>query len=145
LRDPGERRRAGGGDPRRLFRRDGPAAPARARAARALRPALPLHPINRDLLRLPFDLDRLQGLDLGWLLQLLVERLGDQNLVGAGAGAQPAGGVDGIADHGVLESAVRADVAREHLAEVDPDADAELRSPLVVPLAVELLERPEVV
>src|SRR5207302_57219 len=70
LRDPGQGRGAGRGDPRRLLRGDGPAAAARARAAGAVRGALPLHPVDRELLRFPLDLNRVERLDLRGPLQL---------------------------------------------------------------------------
>src|SRR5712691_2037353 len=42
---------------------------------RALRCALPLHPVDRDLLRLSLDLNRVERLDARGPLQLLEERL----------------------------------------------------------------------
>src|SRR5207249_8152478 len=139
--DPGEGRGPGGRHPGRLLRRDGAAAAARARPAGALRGVLPLHPVDRDLLRLPFDLDRLEGIDLRGLLQLLVEGLRDENLVGPRGVAEALGGIHRIADHGILEPPIRADVPREYFAEVDADPDGELRAALLLPLRVELLER----
>src|SRR2546422_4170328 len=41
----------------------------------------PYTTLFRSLLRLSFDLDRLEGIDLRGLLQLLVERLRDEDLV----------------------------------------------------------------
>src|SRR5439155_24538606 len=121
----------------RLFRGDGAAAASRARAARAVRGDLPLHPVDRDLLRFPLDLNRLEGLDSRGLLQLLEEPLRDQDLVRAGARAEAGRGVHGVSDHGVLQPAVRADVAGEHLSEVDPDPDAELGATLLLPFRIE--------
>src|SRR5207247_9943906 len=123
----------GRGQPLRLIPGGGPGAAARARAGRALRRALPLYSVDRQLVRLSFYLERLQGLDPGRLLERLVERLRDQDLVRARDRAQAARDVHRVADHGVLQPAVRADVAREHLAEVDADPDAQLGPALRLP------------
>src|SRR3989449_9472112 len=84
LRDPGQGRGAGRGDPWRLLRGDGPAAAAGARAAGAVRGALPLHPVDRKLLRLSLGLNRVERLDLRGPLQLRERRLRDQELVRPG-------------------------------------------------------------
>ena len=54
--------------------------------------------------------------------------------------AQSARRVDGVADHRVLEAALAPDVARERLAEVEPDADLHRRSARRRPARVELVE-----
>src|SRR5712691_13490604 len=107
-----------------------------------LRPryVLPLHPVDRDLLRFPLDLNRVERLDVRGPLQLLEERLRDQDLVWPGTRAEAGRGVHRVADHGVFQPAVRPDVADEHLPEVDPDPDAELLAPLLFPLRVEPLQ-----
>src|SRR5207245_4434655 len=117
------------------------AAPPFVRSAVAVRPALSRPAVDRDFLRFALHLDRIQGLDLGRLLELLEEWLRNQDLVRAGAGAEPRRGVHGVADHRILEPAFRPDVAREDLAEIDADPDAELGAPLVLPLGVQLLAR----
>src|SRR6266571_294173 len=83
----------------------------------------------------------LEVLDRRGLLQLLVERLRDEDLVGPRGVAEALGGIHCITDHGILEPPIRADVAREYFAEVDADPDAELGATLLFPLRVELLER----
>src|SRR2546422_11689965 len=69
----------------------------------------------------------------------LFRSLRDQDLVRPGARAESRRGVYRVADHRVFQPAVRPDVAGEHLPEVDPDPDAELRAALLLPLRVEPL------
>src|SRR2546421_7726975 len=103
----------------------------------SLHDALPI--VDRDLLRLSLDLNRVERLDIRGPLQLREERLRDQDLVRPGARAESRRGVHRVADHRVFQPAVRPDVAGEHLPEVDPDPDAELRAALLLPLRVEPL------
>ncbi len=81
---PGARSGSGGRNSRGLLQCDGLTAAAGARPARAVRPSLPFHPVDLHPLRLPLHLHRLQGFDRGRVLELLVERLRNQDLVGAG-------------------------------------------------------------
>src|SRR4030095_5319840 len=51
--------------------------------------------------------------------------------------------IDGIADHGVAHDRLRADVAGDHVAGVDADADIEPGLALARPLLVHLVQRPD--
>src|SRR5206468_10529274 len=84
LRDPGTRRAADRARRGSLLWRDGSAAAAGVGPAGEVRAVVALHAIDRHLLRLSLDLNRLEGLDLRRLLQRFVERLRNQNLVATG-------------------------------------------------------------
>src|SRR5437867_494799 len=106
---------------------------------------LPLHPVDRDLLGFPLDLNRVERLDIRGPLQLREERLRNQDLVRPGARAESRRGGHRVADHRVFQPAVRPDVAGEHLPEVDPDPNAELRAALLLPLRLEPLQGLELI
>ena len=76
-----------------------------------------------------------QVLVVSLILHHLTQRLADQDLARGRLGAEPGGDVHRVADHGVLQPAVAADVAGEDLAVVDPDADADLGPALRQPSA----------
>src|SRR5438034_11119139 len=73
----------GGGGGRRVVGRGGRGAEGARR-----RLTLPFHPVDRELLRFPLDLNRVERLDLRGPLQLREERLRDQDLVRPGARAE---------------------------------------------------------
>src|SRR5580693_4299309 len=103
--------------------------------------ALPADAEDRHRLRLSLErpigkrLDRLRGAEGP------DQRLAGKDVAGPGLGAEVGGDVDRVADHRVVEPPVAADVAREDLAHVDPDADRQGAAPLALPLLVERLER----
>src|SRR5690349_2152723 len=70
----------------------------------------------------------------------IAKRLREEDLAALGPRAETVRRVHGVTDDGELEALLRPDVAGEHLAVIEPDADLELRTPLTLPERVERLE-----
>src|ERR1700681_514487 len=73
----------------------------------------PLDPVDGHRLCLPLERQRRERGDRRRRGEGVIEGQGDEDLLRAGFGAQPGGDVDRIADHGVFQPAVAADVAGE--------------------------------
>src|SRR5215510_9169937 len=75
-----------------------------------------------------------------WTAQHAPEFVGQEDLTRLRDVAQALRRVHGVADERELEPALGADVARERLAEIEPDADLQLRATDGPPLRVQLVE-----
>src|SRR4051812_9325978 len=83
--------------------------------------------VDRDRLTLSLELHRRHLAQRRRELERAAEFVGDEDLPRSGGGAEPARRVDCVPDDRELHASVRADVPGERLADVETDADLQLR------------------